>query len=126
MIVKRRQLETVAEAERDKMRYLSGPGWRPQRGQLSQARDAGLLLDQTLSWRESIWTSPNDHDHCRICWATIAANENTRHFAASPTLRVCAVCFASYVQPRKIDFSGMGSSGKGGPAASQETSQRHD
>jgi hypothetical protein len=78
---------------------------------------AGLVLDQTLGWREPVWTDPNDHDHCRICWATISSNENTRHFAASPALRACSACYSSYVQPRKIEFSGMGFSGMGGPAA---------
>lgn len=78
---------------------------------------ASLVLDQTLSWREAVWTDPNDHDHCRICWATIAAHENARHFAASPALRVCAACHVSHVQPHEIGFSGMGLSAQRGPAA---------
>jgi len=73
---------------------------------------AELVLNETLSWRESTWTDPNDHDHCRICWATINSEENACHFAASPALRVCSACHSSYVQPCNIDFSELG-----GPAA---------
>ena len=73
---------------------------------------AELVLDASLDWRESTWSDPNDHDHCRICWAAINSGENTRHFAASAHLRVCLTCHSSYVQPRSIDFSELG-----GPAA---------
>jgi hypothetical protein len=53
MIVKQRQLETVAEAERDKVRYLSGPGWWPHRTQLSQARDVYQRRGIEFLWVDS-------------------------------------------------------------------------
>lgn len=73
---------------------------------------AELVLDESLDWREAIWSAPDDHDHCRICWSTINASENASHFAASAQLRICAACHSSHVQPRNIDFSQLG-----GPAA---------
>jgi hypothetical protein len=69
---------------------------------------AELVLDESLNWREAIWSVPDEHDHCRICWGTIDSAENTSHFAASAQLRVCPACHSSYVQPRNIDFSQLG------------------
>lgn len=73
---------------------------------------AEVVLDESLNWSESTWSDPTDHDHCRVCWATISSEGNTLHFAASPTLRVCPACYSSFVRPRSIDFSALG-----GPAA---------
>ena len=69
---------------------------------------AELVLDESLNWRDAIWSNPDDHDHCRICWGTISSEENTSHFAASAQVRVCPTCHSSYVQPRNIDFSPLG------------------
>ncbi|TMA33075.1 MAG: hypothetical protein E6J87_11175 [Deltaproteobacteria bacterium] len=73
---------------------------------------ASLVLDESLDWHGSSWSDPIDHDHCRICWATINSQENAQHFAASENLRVCPRCHSSYVQRRSIDFTALG-----GPAA---------
>jgi len=76
------------------------------------AERAELVLDESLNWADTAWTDSSDHDHCRICWATISSKENTRHFAASPSSRVCLSCYSLYVKPRSIDFSQLH-----GPAA---------
>ena len=73
---------------------------------------AELVLDESLAWSSAKWGETADHDHCRICWASINSEENTVHYAASPNLRVCAACYSSYVQPRSVDFRELG-----GPAA---------
>jgi hypothetical protein len=72
---------------------------------------AELVLDESLDWREASWSDPDDHDHCQICWGTIDS-EDARHFKVFAAVRVCPVCYSTYVKPRNIDFSKIG-----GPAA---------
>jgi hypothetical protein len=73
---------------------------------------AELVLDESLTWRETDWSDPEDHDHCQICWDTINLNENARHFKVFAAVRICPACYSNYVEPRNVDFSKIG-----GPAA---------
>jgi hypothetical protein len=65
---------------------------------------AELVLDQTLIWQAAIWLDAADHDHCRVCWNSISATENSAHFVAAAHLRVCAECHAAYVRGRSLSF----------------------
>ncbi len=66
-----------------------------------------LTLDPSLSWRESIASDIPDHEHCRICWATISASENTHHYAADG-LVICPKCYAAHIRNRSLDFTSLG------------------
>ncbi len=66
---------------------------------------AELVFDTRLEWREDRWSDPDDHDHCWICWATIATTENREHFVATPTSeRVCKPCYQAFVSKRSLGF----------------------
>jgi hypothetical protein len=65
---------------------------------------AELVLNRAVSWRPDRWTKTDDHDHCGICWATIAVAQNENHFLATTRQRVCAPCYQAYVRLRALDF----------------------
>src|SRR5258707_171182 len=65
---------------------------------------AELVLNRGITWRPDRWTKTDDHDHCGICWATIAVTQNENHFLATTGQRVCASCYQAYVRPRALDF----------------------
>lgn len=66
-----------------------------------------LTLDPTLSWHHSEAGATPDHDHCRICWATISPSQNQSHYAAD-SLVICLSCYESYVRHRSLDFTSLG------------------
>ncbi len=66
-----------------------------------------LTLDPTLTWQKAEASEIPDHDHCRICWATISASENVSHYAAE-SLVVCCSCYDAHVRSRSLDFTALG------------------
>ena len=63
-----------------------------------------LVLNTGITWTAERWTKAADHDHCAICWATIAAVENADHFVATTGERVCAECHHNHVGRRELGF----------------------
>ena len=63
-----------------------------------------LVLNRRIIWRADYWTVQDDHDHCVICWATIAVAENQNHFVATTGERVCRSCYEAYVSARALNF----------------------
>lgn len=51
---------------------------------------------------EAAW----DHEHCRVCDATISAVENTDAWSSSFGDWVCDRCYRAFVIPRSLDFVG--------------------
>jgi hypothetical protein len=84
-------------------------------GEINGARDmevldgywgerAELVLDTGIVWKADRWTTPGDHDHCAICWATIADRDNADHFVATTGARVCCACHRDHVGRRGLGF----------------------
>ena len=65
---------------------------------------AELVLDRSTTWNHEKWVDTADHDHCVICWATIATFEHDDYFAGSSGDRVCVPCYRNYVSQRALGF----------------------
>lgn len=63
---------------------------------------AALVLDEQLSWTSHHWSLEDDHEHCDICWATIA--DGLDYLLSSSGHRICEHCHAKYVCSRSLAF----------------------
>ncbi|MCB1103329.1 MAG: hypothetical protein KDK74_01250 [Cephaloticoccus sp.] len=68
--------------------------------------ERALIVLAPLSWKkeEFVPTKQWDHEHCGICWATIAASTSMTSFLSSERDIVCPDCYQKYVTARSLAF----------------------
>jgi hypothetical protein len=70
---------------------------------------AEIVLSSRIWEKAQFIEKPNwDHDHCRICWATIDVHENTTYMKSNLEEEICTNCYENYVMKKDLSFVILG------------------
>lgn len=68
--------------------------------------ERAFIVLAPITWKkeEFVPTKQWDHEHCGICWATIAPTSSTTFFRSGERDIVCPDCYQRYVTARSLPF----------------------
>lgn len=67
--------------------------------------ERAFIVLASLTWRRETFLAKKewDHEHCSICWETIASH-SPEYFLSNERDAVCPECYRRYVLTRSLDF----------------------
>ncbi len=65
-----------------------------------------LVISADFNWALQTFKAKDncDHEHCKICWATISETENTNYYCSSGAHPICKKCHNNHVSTKDLSF----------------------